>query len=310
MSAAWSWTSARTRGRSRGTPIELGPTDFGLLAVLARHAGQVLSKAKLLELVWGYEPYDENLVVVRVSLLRQQLGPEAARPDPDGAGSGLRAQGRPATSLTGRQVCVSATTVAAARVPSARRKRGTSGSAEGERARAAPSSFQDGLRVRDRGCQGGGGLGPGAPLRHARPAVAGFFRLQRAAEPDDLTSEVFLGVLRNLHRFRGDEAQFRSWVFTIAYRRLADERRSAGAARSSSPCTRRRIRSIRPTSRPTSSGSSPPGGSGSCAPTCRPAAGRAPAPPGGPDDGRRHRTRPSGARGRRQGPPATRVGEP
>jgi RNA polymerase sigma-70 factor (ECF subfamily) len=60
------------------------------------------------------------------------------------------------------------------------------------------------------------------------PAVAGFFRLQRAAEPDDLTSEVFVGVLRNLRSFRGDETQFRSWVFTIAYRRLADARRAAG----------------------------------------------------------------------------------
>lgn len=60
------------------------------------------------------------------------------------------------------------------------------------------------------------------------PAVAGFFRLQRAAEPEDLTSEVFVGVLRNLRSFRGDAAHFRSWVFTIAYRRLADARRSAG----------------------------------------------------------------------------------
>ncbi len=60
-----------------GATIELGPTDFGLLAVLARHAGQVMSKAKLLELVWDYEPYDENLVVVRVSLLRMHLGLEA-----------------------------------------------------------------------------------------------------------------------------------------------------------------------------------------------------------------------------------------
>ena len=57
------------------------------------------------------------------------------------------------------------------------------------------------------------------------PAVAGLFRMQGAAEPDDLTSEVFVGVLRNLERFDGDEAGFRSWVFTIAYRRLADERR-------------------------------------------------------------------------------------
>jgi two-component system, OmpR family, response regulator len=63
----------------RGRPIELGPTDFDVLAVLARHAGQVLTKSRLLELVWGYEPYDQNLVVVRVSLLRRRLGPEAAR---------------------------------------------------------------------------------------------------------------------------------------------------------------------------------------------------------------------------------------
>jgi two-component system OmpR family response regulator len=61
-----------------GHPIELSATDFSLLAVLARHAGQVMSKARLLELVWGYDPYDENLVVVRVSLLRRHLGSDAA----------------------------------------------------------------------------------------------------------------------------------------------------------------------------------------------------------------------------------------
>jgi DNA-binding response OmpR family regulator len=62
-----------------GRTLELGPTDFRLLAVLARHAGLVMTKARLLELVWGYEPYDESLVVVRASLLRRRLGPEAAR---------------------------------------------------------------------------------------------------------------------------------------------------------------------------------------------------------------------------------------
>ena len=60
-----------------GDPIELSATDFSLLAVLARHAGQVMSKARLLELVWGYDPYDEGLVVVRVSLLRRHLGSDA-----------------------------------------------------------------------------------------------------------------------------------------------------------------------------------------------------------------------------------------
>jgi RNA polymerase sigma-70 factor (ECF subfamily) len=57
------------------------------------------------------------------------------------------------------------------------------------------------------------------------PAVAGYLRVQRAAEPEDLTSEVFLGVFRGLGSFSGSEPQFRSWVFTIAHRRLQDERR-------------------------------------------------------------------------------------
>ena len=57
------------------------------------------------------------------------------------------------------------------------------------------------------------------------PAVAGLFHAQGVDDPDDLTSEVFVGVLRNLAWFDGDETNFRSWVFTIAYRRLADERR-------------------------------------------------------------------------------------
>jgi RNA polymerase sigma factor (sigma-70 family) len=60
------------------------------------------------------------------------------------------------------------------------------------------------------------------------PAVAGLLRAQGIDDPDDLTSEVFVGVLRNLAWFDGDARSFRSWVFTIAYRRLADERRRRG----------------------------------------------------------------------------------
>ena len=61
--------------------------------------------------------------------------------------------------------------------------------------------------------------------RDLSPAVCGYLRLQGAREPDDLTSEVFLGVFRGLATFTGDEDRFRSWVFTIAHRRLTDERR-------------------------------------------------------------------------------------
>lgn len=57
------------------------------------------------------------------------------------------------------------------------------------------------------------------------PVVAGYLRVQGAREPDDLTSEVFVAVIRNIGTFQGDEPGFRSWVFTIAHRRLQDERR-------------------------------------------------------------------------------------
>jgi RNA polymerase sigma factor (sigma-70 family) len=55
--------------------------------------------------------------------------------------------------------------------------------------------------------------------------VAGYLRVQGAREPEDLTSEIFLAVFRNLDGFEGGEDQFRSWLFVIAHRRLLDERR-------------------------------------------------------------------------------------
>ncbi len=56
-------------------------------------------------------------------------------------------------------------------------------------------------------------------------------RFLRSAEPraaDDLAGEVWLGMAQGLGSFEGDLAGFRSWVFTIARRRIADHRRSAG----------------------------------------------------------------------------------
>jgi RNA polymerase sigma factor (sigma-70 family) len=59
------------------------------------------------------------------------------------------------------------------------------------------------------------------------PSVLGYLRAQRAAEPEDLTGEIFLQLVRNLGRFSGDERAFRGWTFTIAHNRLLDERRRA-----------------------------------------------------------------------------------
>jgi RNA polymerase sigma factor (sigma-70 family) len=72
------------------------------------------------------------------------------------------------------------------------------------------------------------------------PAVAGFMRVHGAPEPDDLTSEVFVGVLRGVAAFEGDEDGFRAWVFTIAHRRLADDLRR----RARRPATVRLLRDM------------------------------------------------------------------
>ena len=64
--------------------------------------------------------------------------------------------------------------------------------------------------------------------RALAPVVAGYLRLQGSPEPDDVTNEVFLSAFGAIGSFRGDEDQFRSWLFTIAHRRLTDERRRLG----------------------------------------------------------------------------------
>ena len=51
-------------------------------------------------------------------------------------------------------------------------------------------------------------------LRHHAPRVA-----------DDLASEVWLAAAQGLSRFQGDADDFRSWLFTVARRRVADHYR-------------------------------------------------------------------------------------
>ena len=65
--------------------------------------------------------------------------------------------------------------------------------------------------------------------RALSPAVSRYLWLNGAADPESLTNEVFLGVFTGLASFSsGGEAEFRSWVFTIAHRRMIDDRRQAG----------------------------------------------------------------------------------
>ena len=64
-----------------------------------------------------------------------------------------------------------------------------------------------------------------AVYRAYAPGVSGYLRAQGASDPDDLTGDVFVAVARRLDAFRGDAADLRSWVFTIAHHKLVDDRR-------------------------------------------------------------------------------------
>lgn len=61
------------------------------------------------------------------------------------------------------------------------------------------------------------------------PILTGYLRGQGCPNAEDVASETLLQVVRDLRRFDGGEAAFRSWVFTIAHHRLIDARRHAAA---------------------------------------------------------------------------------
>src|SRR5262249_28624809 len=67
---------ARWTVRRAGVPVELSPTEFRLLAYLIRHQGRVLTRAQLLENVWGGGYAGESQIVeTYVSYPRRKLDP-------------------------------------------------------------------------------------------------------------------------------------------------------------------------------------------------------------------------------------------
>ena len=64
-----------------GAAIHLSPTEYGLLAMLVRHAGKVLTHRQLLEEVWGGVPAAQpSYLRVYMASLRKKLEPDPARP--------------------------------------------------------------------------------------------------------------------------------------------------------------------------------------------------------------------------------------
>lgn len=65
----------RRRVHLNGHDIELKTREFDLLALLARHPGQVFTRAQLLDLIWPRDfAGDDRTVDVHISRLRHKLG--------------------------------------------------------------------------------------------------------------------------------------------------------------------------------------------------------------------------------------------
>ena len=58
--------------------------------------------------------------------------------------------------------------------------------------------------------------------RELSPRVAGYLRSHGVADAEDVTSDVFLAVFRQMGHFSGGGAAFRALVFTVAHRRQVD----------------------------------------------------------------------------------------
>ena len=65
-----------------GTEVKLSPTEYGLLSVLAQHAGQVMDHRTLLRTVWGPAYGDErNYLRTFIQRLRSKLEGDPSKPE-------------------------------------------------------------------------------------------------------------------------------------------------------------------------------------------------------------------------------------
>jgi DNA-binding response OmpR family regulator len=67
--------------RRGGRPVELSALEYRLLAAFAKNAGRVMTRARLLDQVWGQETHVTDRVVDnQVTNLRKKIEPEPDRP--------------------------------------------------------------------------------------------------------------------------------------------------------------------------------------------------------------------------------------
>jgi two-component system, OmpR family, KDP operon response regulator KdpE len=71
---------ARREVTSDGAPVRLTPTEYRVLALLARHAGKVLTHRQILREVWGPNATEAHYVRVQIAEIRKKIEADAARP--------------------------------------------------------------------------------------------------------------------------------------------------------------------------------------------------------------------------------------
>ncbi|MBT8201027.1 MAG: sigma-70 family RNA polymerase sigma factor [Acidimicrobiia bacterium] len=57
------------------------------------------------------------------------------------------------------------------------------------------------------------------------PQIQGYARSKGLRDTEDLLQDVMAAVAAGIHDFQGDRTNFRAWVFSIAFRRIADTHR-------------------------------------------------------------------------------------
>ncbi|HEX7277524.1 MAG TPA: RNA polymerase sigma factor [Acidimicrobiales bacterium] len=79
-----------------------------------------------------------------------------------------------------------------------------------------------------------------ALYRELQPGLLRYLRAVAPGSAEDLAADVWVEVAASAHRFQGDQAAFRGWLFTIARRRVIDSQRRAGRRRTD-PVARDRL---------------------------------------------------------------------
>lgn len=62
--------------------------------------------------------------------------------------------------------------------------------------------------------------------RTLQPPLLRYLLVHRGVDREDVASETWLQVVRDLHKFSGDAAAFRAWLFTVARNRALDAHRA------------------------------------------------------------------------------------